>query len=73
MNLSDEFWKRSEFMSEEDIRKGKMGVGIDLDGRKIVMFTGEDLFEVDVDMAEAMSAALMMCVDALRNHIAKSN
>lgn len=73
MNLSDEFWKRSEYMDEDAIRQGKMGVGIDLDRRMIVVFTGEDFFEMDMDMAEALSTGLMMCADALRDRIAKTN
>jgi len=73
MNLSDEFWKRSEYLSEEDVEPGKMGVGIDLDRRVVVIATGNGFVDLTPDMAMALSAGLMMASDALRNHIAKSN
>lgn len=73
MNLSNEFWKRSESIHPEDVTPGKMGVGIDLDRRVIVFFTGEEFVELDPDMAMAVSATLLMASDALREHIAKTN
>lgn len=74
MNLSDEFWKRSQNVNEEDVMfSGRLGVGVDLDRRIIVVGTGDGMLDLTMEMAEALSAGLMMSVDALRDFIANTN
>jgi len=74
MNLSDEFWKRSEETSEQEVmNSGKIGVGVDLDRRLVVIGTGDGFLDLTMEMAEALSAGLMMASDALREFIANTN
>jgi len=73
MNLSDEFWKRSEEVDSNNMESGRLAVGVDLDRRMVVLWTGAEMVDIEPDMARALTVGLTMAVDALRGWVAETN
>lgn len=78
MNLSDEFWKRAEEVSVEDVA-GKVGmgdrtgVGIDLYTRSVVLVLDGNIYSFDIEYARALAVGITLAADALQQRIAESN
>jgi hypothetical protein len=75
---AEEFWRLSNVYDERDIaeklsRGLRLGVGIDMDNKLIVMGTPKGMVDMNIEMARAMAYGLVLAADALQTEIAKSN